>query len=109
MNHNDSTPAASPNTADTPAKDTEASAAAMDARVADLSYEDARARLVQIVTELEQGSLSLEESLNRWELGEALARRCQEWLDAARKRVSAAQTLTDRARADGAATEVEDI
>ena len=57
----------------------------------ELSYEEARSRLVEIVTRLEQGSISLEESLALWEQGEALARHCQSWLDGARKRLQAAQ------------------
>ncbi len=44
--------------------------------VADLTYEQARDELMQVVAELEQGSVSLEESLALWERGEALAGRC---------------------------------
>lgn len=64
---------------------------ALDARVSGLSYEEARAQLIEIVTQLEQGSLPLEESLSLWELGEALARRCQAWLDSAKDRLETAQ------------------
>ena len=63
----------------------------LDARVADLSYEEARGRLVEIVTRLEQGAIPLEESIELWELGEALARRCQAWLDGARESLATAQ------------------
>lgn len=66
----------------------------LDAKVADLSYEDARSRLVETVTRLEQGNLPLEEALSMWELGEALARRCEAWLDGARLRLRAAQMRT---------------
>ncbi len=59
--------------------------------IGELSYEEARSRLVEIVTRLEQGSISLEESLALWEQGEALARHCQSWLDGARKRLQTAQ------------------
>ncbi len=59
--------------------------------IGELSYEEARSRLVEIVTRLEQGSISLEESLALWEQGEALARHCQSWLDGARKRLQSAQ------------------
>ncbi|MFT3944688.1 MAG: exodeoxyribonuclease VII small subunit [Ancrocorticia sp.] len=62
-----------------------------DNGIGKLSYEEARSRLVEIVTRLEQGSISLEESLTLWEQGEALARHCQSWLDGARKRLQAAQ------------------
>jgi len=59
--------------------------------VAELSYEDARQQLVEIVAQLEQGAGSLEDSISAWERGEALARRCQQWLDGARTRLQAAQ------------------
>jgi len=59
------------------------------ADVATLSYEQARDELVQVVARLEAGSASLEESLALWERGEALAARCQEWLDGARERLAA--------------------
>lgn len=55
--------------------------------VADLSYESARDELVETVHRLEAGGTSLEESLALWERGEALAQRCQEWLDGARTRL----------------------
>jgi len=54
-----------------------------------LSYEDARAELVEVVRRLEAGGTSLEESLALWERGEALAQQCQQWLDGARARLDA--------------------
>jgi exodeoxyribonuclease VII small subunit len=59
--------------------------------VADLSYEQARDELVSVVSRLEAGGATLEESLALWERGEALAARCQEWLDGARVRLDAAR------------------
>lgn len=56
----------------------------------DLTYEQARDELVDVVRQLETGGASLEESLALWERGEALARRCQQWLDGARARLDAA-------------------
>lgn len=50
-----------------------------------LSYEQARDELVRVVNDLEAGSATLEESLKLWERGEALARRCEEWLIGAKK------------------------
>lgn len=62
--------------------------------VATLSYEQARDELVQVVSRLEAGGEPLEDSLALWERGEALAARCQEWLDGARERLAAAQAST---------------
>lgn len=56
-----------------------------------LTYEQARDELVRVVTELEQGSSSLEESIALWERGEALARHCEEWLIGAKARLDAAR------------------
>jgi len=62
-----------------------------NADVAALSYEQARDELVAVVGRLESGAATLEESLALWERGEALATRCQQWLDGARERLSAAR------------------
>lgn len=59
--------------------------------VASLSYEQARDELVHVVSELEQGSSTLEQSLALWERGEALAGRCEEWLIGAKERLDAAR------------------
>jgi exodeoxyribonuclease VII small subunit len=56
-----------------------------------LSYEEAREQLVGVVSKLEAGGTSLEDSLALWERGEALAKRCEEWLEGARKRLAAAR------------------
>ncbi|WP_369962732.1 exodeoxyribonuclease VII small subunit [Leifsonia sp. EB34] len=56
-----------------------------------LSYEEARDELVRVVTELEQGSATLEESIALWERGEALAGHCEEWLIGAKARLDAAR------------------
>lgn len=53
-----------------------------------LSYEQARDELVSVVARLEAGGATLEESLLLWERGEALAARCQRWLDGARLRLT---------------------
>ena len=52
-----------------------------------LGYEEARAELLEVVRTLEQGGITLEESLALWERGEQLAQLCQDWLDGARKRL----------------------
>lgn len=65
------------------------------ADVADLSYEQARDELVAVVGKLEQGGITLEESITLWERGEALAARCEEWLEGARARLEAAKKARD--------------
>ena len=83
-----------------------------DAGTSDLSYEQARDELIGVVSRLEQGTSTLEESLALWERGEALARRCEEWLIGAKARLDAARAGVDRAagtdRAAGADAPRED-
>lgn len=54
-----------------------------------ISYEAARDELAEVVTQLESGQASLEDSLALWERGEALAKICQEWLDGAKAKLDA--------------------
>ena len=60
-----------------------------------LSFEEARDELAEVVQSLEQGSLTLEESLRLWERGEALAERCEQWLRGARERLERARPADD--------------
>ena len=53
----------------------------------ELSYEEARDQLIEVVRTLEQGGTTLAESLALWERGEELARICQTALDGARARL----------------------
>ncbi len=53
----------------------------------DLSYEEARDQLIEVVRTLEQGGTSLAESLGLWEQGEELAKVCQRALEGARARL----------------------
>jgi exodeoxyribonuclease VII small subunit len=55
----------------------------------ELSYEQARDELVQIVQRLESGGAPLDESLALWERGERLAATCQRWLDGAKAKIDA--------------------
>ncbi|MDR5698859.1 exodeoxyribonuclease VII small subunit [Agromyces aerolatus] len=72
------------------------------ADVAELSYEQARDELVQVVAELEQGQTTLEQSLALWERGEALAARCEEWLIGAKARLDQARAGTRPGTSDAA-------
>ncbi len=65
------------------------------ADIASLSYEQARDELVRVVSELEQGGATLEQSIALWERGEALARRCEEWLVGAKERLDAARAAAE--------------
>ena len=55
--------------------------------ISQLDYESCRDELVEVVRLLEQGGLDLDASLKLWERGEQLAKRCEEHLAGARKRV----------------------
>ena len=57
------------------------------AKETNMSYEQARAGLEEIVTQLESGNLALEETLKLWEKGEKLALLCQSILDSAQQRL----------------------
>ena len=55
--------------------------------VSQLGYEECRDELMDVVRLLEQGGLDLDASLKLWERGEQLAKRCEEHLAGARKRI----------------------
>ncbi|MEN9752092.1 MAG: hypothetical protein RLZZ600_1139 [Actinomycetota bacterium] len=65
--------------------------------ISKLSYEEARNELVQVVSDLEKGTATLEETLSLWERGEALANRCEEWLLGAKARLDAARANAEKA------------
>ena len=62
-----------------------------------MGYEQAREELVATVSKLEAGGTALEESLALWERGEALANRCEQWLDGTRDRLDAARARRESA------------
>lgn len=66
----------------------------------ELSYEQARDELVEVVRRLEAGGTSLEDSLRLWERGEELATICQRLLDGARARFDATTPGDDADEAD---------
>ncbi|MBJ7384341.1 MAG: exodeoxyribonuclease VII small subunit [Mycolicibacterium sp.] len=63
--------------------------------ISQLGYEEARDELTEVVRRLEQGGLSLDESLQLWERGEELAKRCEQHLDGARQKVEKALAAND--------------
>jgi len=63
--------------------------------ISELGYEECRDELIEVVQALEQGGLDLDASLQLWERGEKLAKRCEEHLAGARKRVEDALAVDD--------------
>jgi exodeoxyribonuclease VII small subunit len=58
--------------------------------IAGMRYEDAREELVSIVSRLETGQAPLEDSMQLWRRGEALAAHCARWLDDAQTEIEQA-------------------
>lgn len=58
--------------------------------ISELGYEECRDELINVVRALEQGGLDLDASLQLWERGEKLAKRCEQQLAGARQRVTEA-------------------
>ena len=63
--------------------------------ISELGYEECRDELIKVVQTLEQGGLDLDASLQLWERGEKLAKRCEEHLAGARRRVEDALAAED--------------
>lgn len=59
--------------------------------VTEMSYEAARAELIETVQALENAEAPLEDTLKLWDRGEALASRCQTILDSAQARLAERQ------------------
>ncbi|MDQ2782902.1 MAG: exodeoxyribonuclease VII small subunit [Actinomycetota bacterium] len=53
-----------------------------------LSYEAARDELAAIVAQLEGGQVPLEQGMQLWRRGEALAAHCTAWLDGAQREIA---------------------
>jgi exodeoxyribonuclease VII small subunit len=63
--------------------------------ISELGYEEARDELIAVVQQLEHGGLDLDASLKLWERGEELAKRCDEQLAGARRRIEDALASGD--------------
>ncbi|WP_431709781.1 exodeoxyribonuclease VII small subunit [Glutamicibacter uratoxydans] len=67
--------------------------------IAKLSYEQAREELISVVSQLETGGASLEQSLHLWERGEALATHCENWLNGVSQRLEQARQRVEEQQA----------
>lgn len=56
--------------------------------ISEMSYEAARAELIETVQALENAGAPLEDTLKLWDRGEALASRCQDILDTAQAKLN---------------------
>ena len=54
----------------------------------EVKFEDAMKELEQIATELENGNLSLEESIDKFEQGMKLSKECNEMIEKAEKKIT---------------------
>ncbi len=59
-----------------------------------MTYEQARDELTKVLSQLEQGSVTLDQSMALWQRGELLAQKCEEWLSGARKKLD--EVLKDK-------------
>ena len=67
------------------------------ADIKNLSYEQAREELMNVVNQLETGGVPLEASLALWECGEALAAHCENWLNGVSERLDQARARVENA------------
>lgn len=67
------------------------------ADIKNLSYEQAREELMNVVNQLETGGVPLETSLALWERGEALAAHCENWLNGVSERLDQARARVENA------------
>jgi exodeoxyribonuclease VII small subunit len=71
-----------------------------ESTMAELSFEEAYERLEEVLSRLQMGNMSLDDSLAAFEEGMALAAHCQALLDAAELRVEQLERATPADDAD---------
>ena len=59
-----------------------------------MTYEQARDELTKVLGQLEQGSVTLDQSMALWQRGELLAQKCEQWLSGARAKLD--EVLKDK-------------
>jgi exodeoxyribonuclease VII small subunit len=79
-------------------KDTASPTTVESPDIKNLSYEQARDELISIVAQLEGGQIGLEDSMELWQRGEALATHCNTWLDGAEAKLT---TVTEAGPPEG--------
>jgi len=57
----------------------------------EISYEQARSELMDVVARLESGDADLADAMKLWDRGMFLASVCQRWLDGAKAKIEAAR------------------
>lgn len=60
----------------------------MEEKKEDLNFEDAMKQLEEIANVLENGNLSLDESVKKFEEGMKLSKKCNDFLDQAEKKIT---------------------
>ena len=76
-----------------------------NAKINDMSFETAMTRLEQIVRELEDGKVSLDDSLKLYEEGISLVRLCSGRLDEAEQKIKIIRTSSDGTKTEEDFTE----
>ena len=59
-----------------------------------MTYEQARDELTKVLSQLEQGAVTLDQSMDLWQRGELLAQKCEEFLSGAKKKLD--EVLKDK-------------
>ena len=54
----------------------------------ELNFEESMKKLEEIANELEKGNLSLDESVNKFEEGMKLSKKCSDFLNSAEKKIT---------------------
>ena len=58
------------------------------AKEKEMSFEETMQKLQEIVQELEKGTLNLEDSVNKFEEGMKLSKKCNDFLESAEKKIT---------------------
>ena len=73
----------------------------MEEKKEDLNFEDAMKQLEEIANVLENGNLSLDESVKKFEEGMKLSKKCNDFLDQAEKKITMLINNGDEVKEEG--------